>query len=279
MSVSINPAAVARSGYFGRSDEYYFFVLVGDCGVKPIALGEEWITTKGRTHKGEIRWDLLRRSGSSPTRESHPETFYPIFISEDGKEIGGVGEPIGVGAQRHETNAPEGTTAVWPIRKNGSEGRWRLKPATLRKAIAEGHVRIGAFNGENTPIYCLAAGEQKKVRTGTYEVVGHREDGSIITSTLDVLQRFSTPGTQWRIGAHDSTQYGTRLLLNFMPDRRFPFPKSLYAVEDALWFFLSEKPDAVVLDFFCRLGNDHACNTSFEPPRRWSAAMHLCDKQ
>ena len=84
VSVSINPAAVARTGYYGRSDEYYFFLMFGQAGVRPIQLGDEWITTKGRTHKGDIRWDLLRKSGSSPTREGHPETFYPFFITKDG---------------------------------------------------------------------------------------------------------------------------------------------------------------------------------------------------
>ena len=37
-------------------------------------------------------------------------------------------------------------------------------------------------------------------------------------------------------------------------DRRFPFPKSLYAVEDALRFFVANKPDAVILDFFAGSG-------------------------
>ena len=39
-----------------------------------------------------------------------------------------------------------------------------------------------------------------------------------------------------------------------MPDRRFPFPKSLYAIEDALRFFIKHKPGAVVLDFFSGSG-------------------------
>ncbi len=143
VSVSINPAAVARSGYFGRSDEYYFFVMLGSSGVKPIRLSDEWITTKGRTHKGDIRWDLLRKSGSSPSREGHPETFYPFFITADGKSFHSVGEPIGVGADRRATVAPEGTISVWPIRKNGSEGRWRLKPSTVRNVLAAGGLRIG----------------------------------------------------------------------------------------------------------------------------------------
>ena len=36
--------------------------------------------------------------------------------------------------------------------------------------------------------------------------------------------------------------------------KRFDFPKSLYAVEDTLRFVLSEKPEAVVLDFFAGSG-------------------------
>jgi adenine-specific DNA-methyltransferase len=168
VSVAINPAAVARTGYFGRADEYYFFLMFGDAKVRPTQLSDEWITTKGRTHKGEIRWDLLRRSGSSPTRQGHPETFYPFFITKDGSRFHSVGEPIGVGAKREDTVPPEGTIAVWPIRQNGSEGRWRLKPQTVRKALEAGYLRIGALKGEKTPIYCLAEGERRKIKNGTY---------------------------------------------------------------------------------------------------------------
>ena len=55
VSALINPAAVARTGYFGRSDEYYFFVMIGTAGAKPLSLSEEWVTSEGRTHKGQIR--------------------------------------------------------------------------------------------------------------------------------------------------------------------------------------------------------------------------------
>ena len=254
VSTLINPASVAKTGYFGRSDEYYFFVMIGDAGARPLPLSEEWVTTEGRTHKGQIRWDLLRKSGSSPTRAGHPETFYAFFITNDGKMVHSVGDPIGVGASRYDVVPPDGTFAVWPIRKNGSEGRWRLKPETVREVLAMGCIRIGDLKGESTPIYYLAEGERAKVRSGAYEVLGHREDGSIITSTLENAQRLTVPGTQWRISSHDATQYGTRLLLKFMPDRKFPFPKSLYAVEDALRFFVTENPDATVLDFFAGSG-------------------------
>jgi adenine-specific DNA-methyltransferase len=39
-----------------------------------------------------------------------------------------------------------------------------------------------------------------------------------------------------------------------LPDRSFPFPKALYAVEDSIRFFVKDKPDAVVLDFFAGSG-------------------------
>ena len=35
---------------------------------------------------------------------------------------------------------------------------------------------------------------------------------------------------------------------------RFPFPKSLYAVEDTLRFFVADKPDATIVDFFAGSG-------------------------
>ena len=36
--------------------------------------------------------------------------------------------------------------------------------------------------------------------------------------------------------------------------RKFPFPKSLYAVEDSIRFFVADKPSGVVLDFFAGSG-------------------------
>jgi adenine-specific DNA-methyltransferase len=39
-----------------------------------------------------------------------------------------------------------------------------------------------------------------------------------------------------------------------IPGRKFPFPKSLYAVEDTIRLFVGNKPDALVLDFFAGSG-------------------------
>lgn len=54
--------------------------------------------------------------------------------------------------------------------------------------------------------------------------------------------------------SHNAETGGTLVLSKLIPGRRFPYPKSLYAVEDALRFFVGSKPDAIVLDFFAGSG-------------------------
>jgi adenine-specific DNA-methyltransferase len=58
----------------------------------------------------------------------------------------------------------------------------------------------------------------------------------------------------WNKNSHSASEYGSTLLRQMMPGRKFPFPKSLFAVEDALRFFVINKPKAIVLDFFSGSG-------------------------
>src|ERR1019366_8269663 len=60
----------------------------------------------------------------------------------------------------------------------------------------------------------------------------------------------AAPRSVWNQVAHDAGSHGTSLLQRLIPGRKFPFPKSLYAVEDALRFFVQRKPNALILDFF-----------------------------
>lgn len=60
--------------------------------------------------------------------------------------------------------------------------------------------------------------------------------------------------TVWNRAAHNAGMHGSALLRKFIPNRKFPFPKSLYAVEDALRAILGEKEDAIILDFFSGSG-------------------------
>jgi adenine-specific DNA-methyltransferase len=85
-------------------------------------------------------------------------------------------------------------------------------------------------------------------------VIGRNPDGSLVVGDVETDEVRAVPSTQWHVSSHDATQYGSRLLECFVPGRKFPFPKSLYAVEDTLRFFVGDKTDALVVDFFAGSG-------------------------
>ena len=253
VSVVINPAGVTRPGALARTDEYIFFVFIGKAIANPVPLGDDWRINPNDKRTTKILWSMLVRTGTNARRVDRPNLFYPIFVTEDGGAIDSVGEPPALGVQRQTINAPIGTVAIWPIRSDGSEGNWQASPPSLWKAYQEGFVRLGKFTEKGMSISYLKSGEQKKVRDGVYRTIGKRPDGSVVVESPDTVKRV-IPTTAWRIGAHDASRHGSNLLKSLIPDRKFPFPKSLYAVEDCLRFFVINKPAAVVLDFFSGSG-------------------------
>lgn len=253
VSSVINPKGAARSSAFGRTDEYIYFVMFGVAAPLPTALDTEWKIVKDRRAE-KLRWADLLRSGSHPLRSDSPNQFYPIFIqnSDDGPKFHSVGEPY-FGDNRDEITPPAGTVAVWPIRANGTEGNWSNSAINLRIFIEKGYARLGRWRAGDTAVTYLARGEQRKVDSGQFPILGRKQDNSIIVDSSEYVPVF-IPGTQWRIASHNAEQGGTNLQKLMMPDRKFPFPKSLYAVEDALRFFVAKKNEAVVLDFFTGSG-------------------------
>lgn len=106
----------------------------------------------------------------------------------------------------------------------------------------------------------LASGEQEKVERGIFPIMGYREDGSIIEGEMTEERKF-IPGSQWDLPSHNATYQGSQLLNKVLGENRFSFPKSLYAVHDKIRFFVANKPNALIVDFFA--GSDttlHAVN-------------------
>lgn len=251
VSSLINPKGQSRNDSFARTDEYLFFVWFGSAVPRKLSLSDEWRSASS-SGSADIYWQQLRRRGlrGAVTRKDRPGLFYPIFVRLDGKGIHSVGEPIPLSAEP-SMSAPEGTKVLWPTRADGSFGYWQVAPERLRYLIKSGMVRAERL--EVGSIYYLKSGEAKKVETGQYKITGHRADGSIITEPAEGGNVF-LPGTQWRVSTHNAGEYGTNTVSALVPGRRFPFPKSVYAVEDALRFFVKDKPKATVLDFFSGSG-------------------------
>lgn len=253
VSSIINPKGAARGSSFGRTDEYLFFVLFGAAAPKAVPLGHEWKVVQDK-RAGRLRWAEALRSGSDALRIDSPNQFYPIFIQngEQGPEFHSVGDTF-KGKNWKKVEAPVGCVAIWPIRSDGSEGRWQNSSKKLRELIDKGYVKLGKWRAEKTSVTYLFQGEQKKVEAGAFPVIGRRQDNSIIVDDSEYRPVF-IPGTQWRITSHNAEQGGTNLQKQMIPGRKFPFPKSLYAVEDALRFFVADRKKAIILDFFSGSG-------------------------
>lgn len=259
VSTMINPANVARAGEFGRSGEYIFFVMLGSAAPQRVKVSREWVSSKGRTHTGNIRWDLLKRSGTNAERKHSPGGFYAIYVNPETGKIEKVGDPLPPSV----SVAPEinGLVAILPIRQNGTEGNWQWSSTTFVERMAQGRVRIGGNKDKGFTVYILKDGEYAKIIKGEFSIIDHGINNEIIVEDNDTEYVMATPGDIWKIAGHDATQYGSRLLGNIFGDRRFTFPKSLYAVKDSLYFFTANKPNALIVDFFAGSGTTlHATN-------------------
>lgn len=252
VSSLINPKGSSRVGQFARSDEYLFFVGIGSAAAVPQPLGPEWQGARATT-TSKIRWVSMIRSGTGVSRSDRPGMFYPVLLDAVDGSIVSIGDALPPRDPRSSFKVPAGQVAVWPIREDGAEGRWQVGPETARAIRAAGFLRAGRFDGRSAAISYLKAGEQKKVQGGLYGEVAMSEGGYVeVEGAATATSR--VPTTQWSLASHSASEHGSRMLRNLVPSRKFDYPKSLYAVEDALRFYASTKTEAVIVDFFAGSG-------------------------
>ena len=254
VSALIKPSGQQRAGEFARTDEFIFFVMIGSAAPQASELSPDWrVTEESSTDK--IRWTNLRREGlgKDTRRQDRPTQFYPVYVNADGTGIHSVGQPIPISDGHACPEAPAGTMAVLPIRTDGSDGRWQVSPGALITLSSEGFVRVNIGKNDSPSLLYLKQGSADRVRNRSFRITGYRKDGSVVVDESDYVPRF-VPGTQWRVKSHDAGAHGTLLLQKLLGQRTFPYPKSLYAVEDCLRFFVLDKPNATVIDFFAGSG-------------------------
>ncbi len=254
VSSVINPSGVSRGKEFYRTDEYIFFVKIGESAPIAQKLSDDWITAKS-TGKDKLRWRPIRRQGSHDLRSDAYNQFYPIYVSLDKKRILGSGKSLLPNEKISDYPARTDCITVWPLKPDGTEGCWQISQATLQELLKKGYAKISDSNKWGITLKYIAKGEQKKVESGQFPIIGRNVDGdgSIITDDPQDEAPF-IPGTQWRIPTHSARENGTGILNEILGTKKFDFPKSLYAVKDALRFFVSDNPNAVIVDFFAGSG-------------------------
>lgn len=245
VSITTNPKGASRPDMFARVDEFAYFVLIGNSTVSGMSVSD----SQGRP----VRWPYLRRSDEQSTRGHRPRQFYPVFVDPVTSKITDVGEPLPHDVARESIVPPSGRVAVFPVRDDGVEMEWGLTGPSLMKAVRGGFARATRANSiQPYAISYLTAPAISKVESGEYVVSGIREDGTKIVVAPE--GRTTRPTTVWVESRHSAPDHGKKVLGALVPARLFPFPKSLYAVEDTLRFFVKEKQQAVVLDFFAGSG-------------------------
>lgn len=250
VSSVINPAGTGRMNEFSRTNEYVFFLQFGDVIIQPMA--------PESNDSVPVEWEPFRRRDLT-SRRGAPKggraQFYPIYVDRSGPRIAGTGDPLPHDVDRSSAPERPGCASVFPVRADGTEMNWALTREAFELRLSKGYVRLGRHQPDGPQEYVvsyLRTGPISDIEEGRAVVTGRNDDGSVIARYPEGKRRM--PLTQWDRPSHDAQRYGTTLLNALIPGQRFPFPKSLYAVEDALRIAVGDKLDAIVLDFFAGSG-------------------------
>ncbi len=254
----INPKGTMQRKIFPRTDEYIFFIWIGNAEPHEQKLNNDWlIGNADNTKHNRYRWQPFVRANIS--RQKTPSMFYPIYVNKEGNKVLRVGDSLDKSVNRNSIEANTGEVAIFPINTKGEEAIWHLSQDSFMEAYRKGFIRLGQMSDKGMSISYLSSGMQKKIEEGVLPILGRNPDGSVIFG-IDEYEPEFIPGTQWRIKSHDATEHGTKLLQNFI-GKRFSYPKALYSTEDSIRFFVSNKPKALILDFFAGSGTTlHAVN-------------------
>lgn len=249
-------SGAARFNSFSRTNEFIYFVMIGNYQITPIENAEY-------SQEGEsIHWRSFRRGNPANIRTSRPSQFYPLYVNISTNRIVEVGDPITPDVDRFSVRSIEGCVAVFPVRDDGTEMLWGVTPNACRRLVENGYIKATKYTPDKPQLFVvqyLSSGTIKDIEEGRVTVKGYSDDGGIIADNLE--SRKAMPKTLWTFETHDARDYGTKILKNVIGETRFDFPKSLYAVEDCLRLFTTSKPNALIVDFFAGSGTTlHAVN-------------------
>lgn len=250
VSSVISSQGSTRDGLFSRADEYLFFVFMGNAEINK---SEDDMLNEGQSAtKGQL-WFQFVRTGKGNLRENSKSLFYPIFIDAEKGVIKQIGDPIPLGIPKESVPVPEGLMAIWPMTADGREARWRTGVEVANRRLSKGLLRLGKTSRKESGWSVLTVNEGTEKRIEKGEVVIERIDE---TGSAVLVEKFGgslrAPKTVWNKVSHNAGWHGSKLLAKILLDRKFPYPKSLYAVEDALRIVTKE--DALVVDFFAGSG-------------------------
>lgn len=213
--IAHNPRGVQGDNFSFVHETALFVVPSGKKIIAPRILTDEEVST-GTSN--------LRNWGGESERHTAANCFYPIFV-RDGQVVG-FGEDVTSQLDLHPSHneaLADGTVAVWPVDPNGVERKWRYARQTvesIRNQLVVREISRGNLKGDVEVLIAKTEGRQRTI---------------------------------WAGPKYDASIYGSQLV-SALVGQDFPFPKSLYAVEECVDAVVRNRPNAVILDFFAGSG-------------------------
>lgn len=257
----INARGKQRTGKFARTEEYIFFIKMGNAVVRQ---EEDPDYQEG----ADVPWRTMRRSSLAGARGKHgagacgPNQFFPVYVSHEGLIVD-IGKSLPEDQEISDFPAPNGTTAVFPLRDDGTEMNWGITDGLAIQLWKKGYIRVGRHTPKKPQKWELSyytSGKIEDIESGRAVIVGKNPDGSVQAKYVESKLKY--PTSVWVKQSHNAETEGTNLLKAiYNNENRFTYPKSLYAVKDSIALFIGDKPDAIIVDFFAGSGTTlHAVN-------------------
>ncbi len=254
----INPKGVTQ-GRFSRVEEYVVYCFAPDAYV---ADSDDNLLNPPNYNR-KPRWKGLLRSGTDAQRSDRESMFYPVLIDNERQTVIRAGKFLPI------TQAPalgekiDGYDVAWPIRRDGSLGRWSVGSDTLNDLISKGYVACGKYDLQRKTwgISYISQPNQQQIERGGIRIVDHDP----ITHVVNIeYARDDTRviKTVWHRSYHDAGAYGSDLVSSIVgQSRAFSFPKSIYSTKDAIAAVVRNNREALIVDFFAGSGTTlHAVN-------------------
>ena len=225
-SVRTNPSGRPTKAGYSVAHEY---LVYAGCGQNS-AIGRMPPTKKQaarfsvRDERGVFEWRNLRREGSGSDRSARRSLYYPIYLK--GSEI--RVPKMTWNKSTEEWIAEEPPLAdekiILPNNEKGVQKTWRWEWRKVMNSLPELSVR--------------------KDRSGKDYVYYKRRPHSQGVVSISC----------WFEAKYSSVEHGTALLKNMFGTSAFSYPKSIYAVMDAIHVAGAYRSDACVLDYFSGSG-------------------------
>lgn len=217
--------------------EYILIYQKGDFTSKGLPLTAEQLKQfKYQDEKGE-KYGLrdLRKRGGPDRREDRPNMYFPIYYNKEAGKLS-------------LKQIDESDVAIYPMRGDGADGRWRWGLDTVGKYIDILHAKYNKKKdkwGVEHRVYLnpnvIADVEEEEDEDYTSDDVADDDEQE------EEVQRTSKSKSFWLTG-EISTDVGKRNFKTVFPEADFSFPKAVDLIKRCM--YMSLENNDIVLDFF-----------------------------